>query len=371
MVSLEPKKDFIYQRNGNLILIGPSKAKFTWARDERIYRSLIVTSGGKVVSSGFPKFGNIHEPGFEDYDQKLIEALENNGRVYVTEKLDGTLCIRSVVDGEVMLRTRMTFDGGEYGPRMRAIAQEKYPQLLDPSFPSEFDDHSLLFEYVSNLPEFANVIRYQEEDLILLGIVSHQTLQVEPWQVTKQFADQYGFKVPPTYPVPSSIDELLHMVSEWKDKEGVVVRVEHNGFAMVKIKSPTYLALHRIRYQFTKASIFRMCEEWQVRKHEDFWQRFDSNALIDWELKAAVDEVLDMYFSLGAVAKHLAADIRRNVDALRLSGMNRKTFAIEHASNADPVTRKAMFLLWDNKFDEAVALLKKDLIQRQLEAQGI
>jgi hypothetical protein len=252
---------------------------------------------------------------------------------------------------------------------MRAVAQEKYPQLLDPGFPREFGNHSLLFEYISNLPEFANVIRYTEEDLILLGIVNHQTLQVEPWQATKKFADRHGFKVPPTYPVPSSIDELLYMVSEWKDKEGVVVRAEHDGSAMVKIKSPTYLALHRIRHQFTKVSIFRMCQEWQVRKHEDFWQRFDGNALIDWELKAAVNEVLDTYFSLGAMAKYLAAEIRRDVNALRLSGMDRKTFAIEHASKADPVTRKAMFLLWDNKFDDAVAFLKKDLLARQLESQ--
>jgi hypothetical protein len=52
-----------------------------------------------------------------------------------------------------------------------------------------------------------------------------------------------------------------------------------------------------------------------------------------------------------------------------LSGIDRKTFAVEHASKADPVMRKAMFLLWDNKLDDAVALLKKELIQKQLEAQ--
>jgi hypothetical protein len=114
-----------------------------------------------------------------------------------------------------------------------------------------------------------------------------------------------------------------------------------------------------------------MCEEWQVKTREDFWRRFDSNALVDWELKAAVDEVLDVYFGLGAVAKYMAAEIQRDVDTLRLSGMDRKTFAVEHASKADPVTRKVMFLLWDNKLDDAVALLKKNLIQKQLEAQGI
>jgi hypothetical protein len=366
MLNLDLKDDFIQQRRGNLILIGPSKTKHTWARDERVYRSLIVTDDGRVVSSGFPKFGNFREPGFGDCDRTLIEALENNGRVYVTEKLDGTLCIRSVVNGEVMLRTRMTFDGGEYGPRMRAVAQEKYPKLLDPGFPKEFANHSLLFEYVSNLPEFANVIRYPEEDLILIGIVNHQTLQVEPWQATKKFADKHGFKVPPTYPVPRRVDELVYMVSKWNDKEGVVVRAEYEGSAMVKIKSPAYLALHRIRHKFTRASIFRMCEEWQVMKHEDFWQRFDSNALIDWELRAAINDVLDSYFSLGALAKRLAADLLHNVDILRLSGVDRKTFAVEYASKADPVTRKALFLLWDEKLNDAVQLLKKDMVARQL-----
>src|ERR1051326_7970675 len=161
--SLVDRKSFIIDEVEGYTFIHPKQTKWDWIEEELPLRSTAVDRQGLVVSSGWPKVFYLGERPAND--AKLEADLSSGDEVFFTEKLDGTLIIRSVLpDGRVIFRTRGTWDGGDYGKLARAIAQDRYPALLDPTLLPEW---SLLFEYVG--PANLIVIAYAQEDLWFLG----------------------------------------------------------------------------------------------------------------------------------------------------------------------------------------------------------
>jgi len=167
----------------NLHLVYPRRNLWEWKEKEKWLRSIIVDDDGFVVSCSWKKFGNYDE--FKNDTHMLNKSLKN-GVVRFTNKEDGSLCIRSVVNNEVILRTRGTIfgipkvDDGEketFAVRFKEVAKNKYPILLDNSF---LLDRSLMFEYVS--PDNVIVIPYLNEDLIFLGFVIHKDLRIGTWE---------------------------------------------------------------------------------------------------------------------------------------------------------------------------------------------
>src|ERR1039458_3678520 len=123
---------------GTLVL--PSSNKQTWQIDERVFRSLILDDKGQIISSGFPKFANLNERGFTDHFEDLKTALTHGKDIWLTEKVDGSLIIRSVVAGQIIWRTRGAWGLGQFEePVMAQVAQ--HSELSDPEF---MPGHSLL-----------------------------------------------------------------------------------------------------------------------------------------------------------------------------------------------------------------------------------
>ena len=244
------------QEDGAYMLVHPSRGKFEWEPDELCYRSAILDSAtGRIVSSGWPKFFNQGE--WPDHDAAIAAELAA-GRAVITHKHDGSLIIRSVLpDGRILFRTRDTFDGGKFAAFAEAVAQAKYPALLDPSLWAE---GSLLFEYVGAGNQI--VVRYEgDDDLILLGAARHQGDSVVylSYGELAALAIAQGLRLVETYDwadARGGIAAVLGFVQGWDRAEGVVVR-SADGQTLLKIKSAWYFAQHALRWHLTYDSICR------------------------------------------------------------------------------------------------------------------
>lgn len=223
-------------------LIFPKKNVWDWNDDERFLRSIVVDKNGYVVSCGWPKFGNYGE--FFNDTKLLEDTLKNNQPVKFTNKEDGTLCIRSIFDNQVVLRTRGTLygelpKGNSFKDRFFNVAK-KYPMILNFDW---MNDCSLLFEYVS--PNNKIVVNYKEDDLIFIGCVFHN-LQLSTWDELEKIANEGKLNLVKVHNLPKNPSTILNEIKDWKE-EGIVVRY-NGGQNLIKFKSAYYLAQHRIKY---------------------------------------------------------------------------------------------------------------------------
>lgn len=217
------------------ILYTPHKLKFKWQQNELMYRSLI-THNDKVVSTGFPKFFNYGEIPEND---RLITPLNS----YASDKLDGSLIIRSVINNKVHWRSRGTHIlSTNFKIEELKKLINSYPRLEDPNY---YPNHSMLFEYVS--PNNRIVLRYNWPKLVLLNAISHENLTFMHRHNVDEIAIQCSLSRP-QFRLFSSIDNFIEDTKEDKSNiEGYVIISETiNGTLLTKIKTKRYLNNHSI-----------------------------------------------------------------------------------------------------------------------------
>lgn len=250
-------RDFLTNTRGELTLIVPARSKRTWASHERMLRSAVIDTDGRIVSLGFPKFFNWGEDA--DDTAALTAALNSAEPVTFAEKLDGSLCIRSVIDGDVVLRTRGTLDGGDHGAPMRSLAESDYPQLLDGS---RYGGWSLLCEFTS--PEFPIVLSYAEPGLTLLGAVSHEDGRLMSREALVEVGRRLDIPLTPVCVLPRDPDELVAGVAALSGSEGIVASCA-DGQVLVKVKSASYLRAHALRFALSPRRLAELSLEHDVR----------------------------------------------------------------------------------------------------------
>ena len=342
------------------VLVHPARNKFEWAPDELSYRSAVLDADGRIVSVGWPKFFNQGE--FPAHDSVIAQELAS-GQAIITHKHDGSLIIRSVLsDGQVLLRTRGSYDGGEYGVAAQAVAQAKYPSLLDPSI---FPEGSLLFEYVGQANQI--VVRYEgDDDLIFLGAVVHEPLRYLPFPELERLSVKYGLRLVETYDWAKSggIGEVLGLVQDWNHAEGVVVR-SGDGQTMLKIKSAWYFAQHALRWHMTYESIVRFVLDGGIADEAGLEAGL-AKAGWDFEIIVRAKEHFTTYQIRRAEAEALKAQTQAIFDAFNASGESyederarRKAFATLVFGQHAPLSKYA-FTLYDGKIE----LLESVLLRR-------
>lgn len=356
---LVDRKSFIIEAIDGYTFIHPKRTKWDWSEDELPLRSVVVDGRGLVVSSGFPKFFNAGERPAND--AKLETALNSGEEVFFTEKLDGTLIIRSVLpDGRVIFRTRGTWDGGDFGPLARSIAAARYPALLDPTLMPEW---SLLFEYVG--PANLIVIAYTQDDLWFLGAVRHADAHLMPIGQAQAFAQEQGLHIVPLVELPRDLKGLQQAVREWGDREGVVVRLQR-GQLLIKVKSARYLALHAMRANMSYALIVEYARGADVQTEEELEARLRELGY-DYELcqiarghfRSYLEHLARSDASLAAARQLHAAFLAQADDPANPPAderERRKRFAMQATRQPDPL-RQVLFALYDARPERAQALL--------------
>lgn len=242
---------------GPVVLIGPSFTKHRWSDTDRHLRSLLCRPDGEIISSGFPKFHNHGE--VLELDQITQDAILS-GQAWFTEKMDGSLLIRSVIDGKVHFRTRGSPSMEEKfsEPIMRLVG-EKYPKLLDPAFDKRY---SVLFEYTS--PENLIVIQYEDIKLTVLGLMDLSASPpefVSDPNLLRDLESFYGTPAVKFHELSGDLSEVIEQVRSWKGKEGIVAwcRLADGKLHMSKIKASEYIRIHSLKFQLTNTRLFQFC----------------------------------------------------------------------------------------------------------------
>jgi len=374
----DKEKGFKFKENGDKILITPAKGEMMkyndWEKEELPFRSMVLSkSTGEVLSAGFPKFFNYSE-GADDsalswQDEALVHAMEHEAPVYFTEKEDGSLLIRSVVAGQVFLRSRGSIDeNNEHVIAMRAVAEKKYPNLLDPNFAA---GHSLLLEFVS--PQFRIVLPYEKDDLILVGAVDHHDLRLLDIPELIAVAEENDLEIMDVLELPRDPKELLETVRALEGHEGVVARCSE-GQVLVKIKAQEYLTRHRLRFALTARVVRSVCEERDVESHDDF-EAYLKEQGADWELVSDSRPLVETYIATRQQANKEYAKLKQEVDAKLKQFPERRDFAVKYANNLSQQQRPIAYALASGKPQQAKTILRNYLLDSAFDkldaAEGI
>ena len=168
-VTPDPEHFLIREQDGLRLITPKSSAAFDdqiWNPDNLHFRSRVESLDGETVSQGFKKFMNLGQgPDGVRVDTAAVVAACARGDAVATLKIDGSLIVRSVYQGRIILRTRGSF-GYEHQDNAFEIEKcaQRYPRLLDPSYRT---DSSLLLEWVS--PTNVIIFKYDQAELVLDG----------------------------------------------------------------------------------------------------------------------------------------------------------------------------------------------------------
>lgn len=292
---------------GEVYLITPNEAFFGWAEEELHLRSLLCLPDGQVVSAGFPKFYNYGENKASDAISE--EALASQHLAW-TPKVDGSLIIRSVINGKVHFRTRGNHTLGEFTEPVLKLIQDKYPILLDPTLTARGRDESWLFEYVG--PANQIVVRYEEPELIALARIdfSGDYLKVDDADLWCHL----GMKTLEAQQLdtftPASIKDMLLSL---QGQEGFVAWCRTpKGFHLSKWKTAWYLRLHGLRSKASPRFVKEYCIQHSANSLEEFAQALQKDGF-DWETVKYLEPMYQEYITVAREVKRLAAEYEKQL----------------------------------------------------------
>jgi len=101
------------------------------------------------------------------------------------------------------------------------------------------------------------IISYPDPDLILIGRISHRTLELSDWEELTLFADEHDLRLADTWSISESIDQLQAEVDAQTDIEGLVLRW---GQKLLKVKNTRYELAQEQRYELHPRKIYQICK---------------------------------------------------------------------------------------------------------------
>ncbi|MCB9765492.1 MAG: hypothetical protein H6739_37305 [Alphaproteobacteria bacterium] len=238
----------------------------------------------EVVALPFPKFFNHDEP----------HAVIPDGAPEVTVKLDGSLGIGFRADG----RLRWTTRGSFFSPQAAAAQALWDARYADVPVPEAW---TLLVEIIH--PVTRNVVRYDEEEMVVLGARDRFTGEDLPYVGVRRWALGAGLAV--TEPVEGDLPALLERAEALDDQhEGFVLRW---GDHRVKVKSRAYKRVHRLITGLTERAL------------ADHWYAGTAAALrplVSEELRMWIDaQLAELDGAVAAMERAVEALVAANADA--------------------------------------------------------
>lgn len=276
-------------------------------------RALTLDDDGNIVLCGFEKFFNHNELETQGrYDRAFKEefaylTLDNpEGRVTFYEKLDGTLIVAGLYQGELVAGTSASTKT-EYSRRAQEVlgANENIMRYL-----RENPTRNLLFEYISPFNQIG--VPYDKEDYVLIGVSDTRTCTVLPIEEALAVAVQLGVTVPRVYDL--TLAEVQRNQRELTNFEGYVA---YNKFGRpIKFKTDDWFAFAKTfnlfhGYKYTAAKIHAVATAYYEDQIDDLIAYQNNNQgyvgldLIDpivrWldNIEAQAQELLEQsYFSV-------------------------------------------------------------------------
>jgi RNA ligase len=289
----------------------------------RELRGLIFDRDGRVASRRLHKFFNLGERD----DVTLIDVSKPH---VVLEKLDGSMITPFMVNGELRWGTKMGLtDVSEQVEKFiefDAVRASNYKRF---ALTMIEQDCTPIFEWCSRKQRI--VIDYPEDRLVLIAVRDNETGEYVSFD--RLLADYQEIpRVSELAPI-ADLDLFTQELRKREDIEGVVIRFDDGH--MVKVKTDTYVALHRAKSELeSERNVVRLILEDKVDDLLPLLIGDDRGAMLDY-----VDKV---NLSIRAHVDLVNAEL----DDIRKNGVSRKDFAI--SNKLDPSIRAFVFKHWDN-----------------------
>lgn len=321
-----------------VVLIYPPHMGIRWNKDNIIYRSSVWTyPEKKPVSLSFKKFGNWGEKP----DLFIVpDTLKNTVAV---EKIDGALLIISKFKGELITRTRGTFDAHTLANGMEIDELvRKYPKLFNNDLLNS-EQYSILCEWTS--PTNKIVLDYgSEPKLFLLGIIKHENYSYLEQDRVDTYSEFWDVPRPTTYEF-NDIPTMLNSIKELKGKEGVCIfhDVDQN---IIKVKSTDYLTKHAFKNDVNLETIIDMFLDYGKPDFNTFMQKLQSN--FDYECSRMAESLVSKVIDASKQVNKIISHMQTFVTPLR--SVPRKQAAEQILSSYGKTNRaNFVFKLLDNK----------------------
>lgn len=336
------------------ILITPNDIKCKWDDNTLKFRSMIVRkSDNMIISRGYDKFFNYSE-------HPEIDVFPD-GPFEVIEKKDGSLIIWGSYKGELIHRTRGTFDAKnmDNGHEIEFL-KKKYPKLIEAIY--ENLGYSILTEWQTK----TNVIvisEVEEPTLTLVGCIHNETGSLIAQVELDKIAETWGLPRPKRYHY-DSILECISDVELWNGKEGVVL-YSKDGIHLRKCKSDWYRSLHSmatgIKTVKNVLDVFMTSPRFVESK--DFFNYLEQN--MDHEIAVKCKDFIHEITEAYGKYVHTYNIIQREVDDYIKPLDTRKDQAIAITTKFKNWQTSLAFCLLDNKVveDKLVKIAIEQLIE--------
>lgn len=169
------------------------------------------------------------------------DKLQNTlGNFVATEKLDGSLCIAGLVNGEPMITSSGAIQSEHAEWSQKWMQSKGILEKFEPNF-------TYMFETIANI--FLHPIKYDYEGCTLLGIIDNATGNEMSFDYVEQTALEWGIDSPQRIDVTNLEDARKFVSGLPANKEGIVITFE-NGFK-VKMKGEEFLKVHKLFHGLT------------------------------------------------------------------------------------------------------------------------
>ena len=284
---------------------------------------------GDIIRRPFHKFFNVNER--EETQDHVIDLSRPHA---ILEKLDGSMIAPFIVNGQMIWGTKM-------GATDVAKPVEEFVKN-NPHY-IEFANYCLrmgmtpIFEWCSRKQRI--VLDYKDDLLILTAVRNMQTGEYADYEACRQDAGYYGIQFVRAFEPQTDMKVFLEYVRDLEDLEGFVIRFDDGH--MLKLKCHWYLQIHKAKEAILQdRNIVELILEDNLDDVKAHLPAEDRDRLTQFE----------NLFNLRLTDK--LYELANELTWIREDGIDRKTFAVEHAPKFEPFTRAVLFKNFDSVDNE-------------------
>lgn len=281
---------------------------------------------GDIVRRPFHKFFNVNER--EETQDHVVDLSRPHA---ILEKLDGSMIAPFIVNGQMIWGTKMGATDVAKPVEQFVAAHPQYVEFANKFIRLGWTP---IFEWCSRKQRI--VLDYKEDQLVLTAMRKRETGFYAYHETLQHLGVVYNIPVVRAFEPQTDMKAFLEYVAGLEDLEGFVVRFDDGH--MVKLKCHWYLQIHRAKEAILQdRNIVELILDEHLDDVKAHLPAEDRDRLTKFEndFNLAISKIVAKIF-----AEHLA---------LRISFMDRKTFAVDHAHKHDSFIRPILFRIFDNE----------------------
>jgi T4 RnlA family RNA ligase len=303
------------------------------------------TATGEIIRRPFHKFFNVNER-----EETQDHAVDMSRDYAILEKLDGSMIAPFIVNGEMIWGTKM--GATDVAQPVEEFVKnnpqyDEFRYLIGSGF-------TPIFEWCSRKQRI--VLDYREDQLVLTAIRDIKTGGYAPYDRLVSLAKSYGVPVIRQWDFAmveqwhntvqrgnKTMSSFVNFVRDLEDLEGFVVRFDDGH--MLKLKCDWYVQIHKAKEKILQdRNIVELILDNNLDDVKAHLPQEDRDRLTQFESdfnKAVTDTVAYIVQILYYIDK---------------AGVDRKSYAINHAPNVNGYVRPIVFKNFDTPFDMNLAI---------------